>query len=153
MTNRSRLRRLRELLDQIERLPASYESERMLREIRARIVDVDTGVTPRAMLPVDPDPTLAFEPAPPTAHMPRAVASAPAGRRPPPGRRKPVPEAPAEVGSPSEAVASTFGDDGDWLSRAATDEVLSLADSAPHLPAGEARAELDRRPWTRGLRG
>jgi hypothetical protein len=146
-----RLRRLRELLDQIERLPASHESERMLREVRARIVDVDTGVAPREMLPVDPDPTLAIVSAPPTAQTPKVVAS------PPPVRRKPVPEAPAEAvpasGAGSTAPASSFGDDGDWLSRAATDEVLSLADSAPHLPAGEARAGLDRRPWTRGLRG
>ena len=121
----------------------------MLREIRARIVDVDTGVKPRAMLPVDPDPRLAVEPAPaPPADVDRGRPD-----RPPPARRKPVPEAPAEVASPAEAVGSTFGDDGDWLSRAAKDEVLSLADSAPHLPAGEPRAELDRRPWTRGLRG
>lgn len=151
MSRERRLRRLRELLDQIERLPASHESERMLREVRARIVDVDTGVAPREMLPVDPDPTTAIVSAPPTAHTPKVIAS------PPPVRRKPVPEAPAEVVSPagdgSAAAASAFGDDGDWLSRAATDEVLSLADSAPLLPAGEARAGLDRRPWTRGLRG
>jgi len=42
----------------------------MLSEVRARVVDVDTGVTPRAMLPVDLVPTPA----------PKAVASTRADR-------------------------------------------------------------------------
>jgi hypothetical protein len=162
VSSEQRLRRLRELLERIEQLPASSESERMLREVRARIVDVDTGVTPRAMLPVDPDPTLATDPGPPAARA-KAIAGSPAGhdgRRSdgrPAEQRKPVHAARPEAGSGSSdritAVGSSFADDGDWLSLVGTDEVLSLDDSAPLGPAGEAGAGHDRRPWTRGLRG
>jgi hypothetical protein len=151
MSSEHRLRRLRELLNRIEQLPASSETERMLREVRARLVDVDTGVTPRPMLPVDPDPMLATGPGPPTAHAPKAPARPPVdhdrGRRegPPPGRRKPVHTA-------ATAGLALAGDRG-WLSLVASDEVLSLDDASPLLPAGEARAGHDSRPWRRGLRG
>jgi hypothetical protein len=145
---------LRELLARIEQLPASSERERMLGEVRARVVDVDTGVTPRAMLPVDPGPR--------TAPAPKAVASTRADRDrgcpdgPPPQRSKAVPGAPPEAVSASGAGAAAVGlsaaEDREWLSLVATNEVLSLDDSAQLSPAGEARVARDR-PWTRGLRG
>ena len=50
----NRLQRLKQLLARIEQLPPSEERDRILSEVRARAVDVDTGETPRAMLPVDP---------------------------------------------------------------------------------------------------
>jgi hypothetical protein len=50
----ARLQRLRELAAQLEQLPASDERERMLAEVRSRAVDLDTGVKPRAMLPIEP---------------------------------------------------------------------------------------------------
>jgi hypothetical protein len=163
VSSEHRLQRLRELLARIEQLPASSESERMLREVRARVVDVDTGVTPRAMLPVDPVPTVATDPAPPTAHASTAVARTHADHdRGRPGGRpsepaKSVYAAPREAVSRSGACITTVGlacaDDGDWLSLIGADEVLSLDDSASLAPAGEARAGHDRRPWTRGLRG
>jgi hypothetical protein len=163
MSSEHRLRRLRELLNRIEQLPASSETERMLREVRARVVDVDTGVTPRAMLPVDPDPMLATDPGPPTAHAPKALVRPPVdhdrGRHegPPPERRKPAHTAPREAISRSNGCIPTaglaFAGDREWLSLVATHKVLSLDDSAPLLPAGEARAAYDRRPWRRGLRG
>jgi hypothetical protein len=156
-----RLQRLRHLLDRIEKLPASAERERMLREVRARVVDVDTGVTPRAMLTVDPDPLLATDPGPPAARAPKAVARMPAdpdGGRPAvllpePAkaiRAAPPPEAVSRAGAPAGFSLTGAGD---WLSLAGIDEVLSLDDSAPPLTAGEARAGHDPRPWTRGLRG
>ena len=74
-----RLRRLRELIAKIEQLPASAESERMLREVRARLVDVDTGVTPREMLPADPV-LAASEPG--AAGRPRAEGGREQARRP-----------------------------------------------------------------------
>ena len=49
-----RLERLRDLATRLERLPPSDARERMLAEVRSRAVDVDTGVEPRAMLPVEP---------------------------------------------------------------------------------------------------
>ena len=135
-----RLRRLRELIAKIEQLPASAESERMLREVRARLVDVDTGVTPREMLPADPS-VAASEPGPPAARPPKAVASKPAGQE-----RGPSDAARA-------AARLTAAEDREWLSLVATNKVLSLDDSEQISPPGEPRAGNDRRPWTRGLRG
>ena len=52
-----RLKRMKELVDQLEQLPAWPDRDRVLAEVRSRAVDVDTGVTPRAMLPVrEPTP-------------------------------------------------------------------------------------------------
>jgi hypothetical protein len=44
---------LKRLMARLEQLPVSPERERMLDEVRSRAVDLDTGVTPRAMLSVD----------------------------------------------------------------------------------------------------
>jgi len=141
MASEHRLRRLKELLARIEQLPASSERERMLAEVRARVVDVDCGVTPRAMLPVDTVPTL---PATDLERQPRE-------------RRKSVPVAPPEAVSPSAARTTTAGlsaaEDREWLSLVGTNEVLSLDNSVPLSSAGEAPVGHDPRPWTRGLRG
>jgi hypothetical protein len=61
-----RIKRLKDLVDRLERLPESEDRDRVLREVRSRAVDVDTGVTPRAMLPVR-------EPIAPRVVAPRAV--------------------------------------------------------------------------------
>ncbi len=154
-----RLQRLRELLARIEQLPASAESERMLREIRARVVDVETGIAPRAMLPVDPVPTPAIDPRPPVTHAPNAVATTRTGHdhprpeNPPPQRAKPVPAAVPRSDDRSPAAGLTAAQDREWLSLVAKNDVLSLDDAAQLSPPGEARLEQDRRPWTRGLRG
>src|SRR5215212_2817493 len=58
MATERRIRRLKDMVDRIERLPASQMRDRLLNEVRSRAVDLDTGVTPRAMLPLR-------EPAPP----------------------------------------------------------------------------------------
>jgi hypothetical protein len=125
-----RLKRLRELLDQVERLPPSAERERMLREIRGRMVDVDTGVLPRGMLPVD------------------AAAAEVAERVPRPARRPPARERarPRAVPRPEPATPDQVGTLG-------TNELLSLADSEPPAPRPDARPGRVARPWTRGLRG
>ena len=135
----------------------------MLGEVRARVVDVDTGVTPRAMLPVDPVPTPVTDPGPPTAPAPKAVASTRAhqGRRcrdgQPPQRSKALAAAPPDAVSASgprtTAVGLSAAEDREWLALVATHEILSLDDSAQLSSAGEARVAHDRRPWTRGLRG
>jgi hypothetical protein len=46
-----RLDQLRRLLDQLERLPASADRDRMLAEVRGRAVDVETGIAPTPMRP------------------------------------------------------------------------------------------------------
>src|SRR5688572_11364947 len=52
MATGRRVKRLRDLVGQIELLPDSQDRDRLLSEFRSRVVDVDTGVTPRAMLPL-----------------------------------------------------------------------------------------------------
>ena len=52
MSGKRRLEQLRELVGRLEQLPSSAERDRVLGEVRARAVDLDTGVTPRAMLEV-----------------------------------------------------------------------------------------------------
>jgi len=73
-----RLKRLRDLLHELERLPATAERDRMIREVRARVVDVDTGVLPSALLPVYPDSKVAAEPGSPITPAPRLFAAMPA---------------------------------------------------------------------------
>src|SRR3954454_13391259 len=46
MNTRDRLEHLRTLLDRLEHMPASADRDWMLSELRARAVDVETGVTP-----------------------------------------------------------------------------------------------------------
>jgi hypothetical protein len=47
-----RVKRLKDLVEMVMRLPESPERDRLLSEVRSRAVDLDTGVTPRAMLPM-----------------------------------------------------------------------------------------------------
>jgi hypothetical protein len=44
---------LKRLVERLEQLPASPQRDRVLSEVRSRAVDLDTGVTPRAMLTED----------------------------------------------------------------------------------------------------
>jgi hypothetical protein len=127
-----RLKRLRELVVQLEQLPPTAERDRMLREVRARVVDVDTGETPRAFSATDVDPRLAAKPAPP----PKVVAPKPV-ERPQPLKRVPTP-----LREPVRPATPDF----------AADVLLSLDDSAVFWP-DEAEAEHVTAPWTRGLRG
>ena len=125
VSSEPRVKRLRELLQQIERLPPSAERERMLREVRGRLVDVDTGVTTRGMMPVDAESRPVVGPSPAAARRPKP------GRRPPAAPR-PEPSDPGDFGSLAEHG------------------LLSLGDPAPPPPPRPA----DRpRPWARGLRG
>lgn len=72
MTRAGRLQRLRGLIAKIELLPVSPERDRLLSEFRSRAVDIDTGVAPRAMLPMadpTPDPVVKLSrPVPPAGH-------------------------------------------------------------------------------------
>ena len=54
---------LKRLVARLELLPASPQRDWMLCEVRSRAVDLDTGVPPRAMLPVDA-PIVAPKPPP-----------------------------------------------------------------------------------------
>jgi hypothetical protein len=120
-----RVKKLKDLVDMLERLPASPDRDRVLSEVRSRAVDLDTGVTPRAMLPIR-------EPTPP-AVMPRLpkVDRVPRIQRPAPAAAAAV--EPARPEQPPRL-----------------DDLLSLED-AP-LPYARAYGDQAVRPWTLGLR-
>src|SRR5881398_1641115 len=90
MNDRDRLEQLRELLARLERMPASGERDWMLREVRARAVDVETGVRPVAMRALPGDDAEPEIPAAPQASrieaatrvLPSKARRRPASRRP-----------------------------------------------------------------------
>jgi hypothetical protein len=131
-----RLKRLKDLVDQLERLPESPERDRVLAEVRSRAVDVDTGVTPRAMLPVR-------EPTPPsTAAKPR-----PKPYRPGAITRTAPPARPVQPARPVPARAAA-----DELGVLLWDDRLSLED-APELAPLPTNSDGTVPPWALGLRG
>jgi hypothetical protein len=122
-----RLTRLRALIARLERLPASAETDWMLREARARMVDVETGERPEAMRPLVEEET-------PPPQEPR--------RRRLPVKRTPEPQAPPEpparvVPEPPRTVPID------------TERLLWLEDS----PSDEDSSPAGDEPWKRGLRG
>jgi hypothetical protein len=135
MATGRRVKRLRDLVAQIELLPVSPDRERLLSEFRSRLVDVDTGVTPRAMLPL------------------RESAPVPDLRRPPQRDRAPSitpPPAPAvELSRPASAAPKNV-EEPFWV-----DERLSLEDSLglSPLPMFGRGAKRAIPSWTFGLRG
>jgi hypothetical protein len=134
-----RVKRLKDLVGQLERLPASPDRDRVLAEVRSRAVDVDTGVTPRAMLPVrEPTP-------PPLAPKPR-----PKRYRPGAIARPPSPARPVQPARP--APARTAADD---LGVLLWDDRLSLEDAPELAPLPHAPRNPDGSipPWALGLRG
>lgn len=125
-----RVKRLKDLIDVIMRLPESPDRDRLLSEIRSRAVDLDTGVTPRAMLPLrEPAPT--------------AVAVAP--RRP--KRRAVMPPAPPRAPAPPPSSLADL----DWDKALSETALLSLDDAPDCWPAQQD--DRSGRPWTLGLRG
>lgn len=126
-----RVKRLKDLIDVIMRLPESPDRDRLLSEVRSRAVDLDTGVTPRAMLPVrEPAPV----PDAPRLPKRRAV-------KPPAPRRAPA--------QPAPALGSTA--DLDWDKVLSETDLLSLDDAPDCWPARPD--DRSARPWTVGLRG
>ena len=134
-----RLKRLKDLVDQLERLPASEDRDRILAEVRSRAVDVDTGVTPRAMLPVrEPIPPPSAPKRRPESYPPRATTRTPSLARP------------AQPARPVLARAST-----EDLGVLLWDDRLSLEDSPELAPLPPAPRNPDGSvpPWAFGLRG
>jgi hypothetical protein len=141
MATTRRVKQLRDLVDQIVLLPVSPERDRLLSEVRSRAVDVDTGVKPRAMLPL------------------RELAPAPVVRTPPQRDSRqasrgwqPSPAAPAvELACRASAASRSKNREEPFR----VDERLSLEDSLrlsplPHVPTRDDRAIPS---WTLGLRG
>ena len=128
MTRPERLERLRARIAEIELLPASPERDRLLSEFRSRAVDVDTGVTPRAVRAAEPAPDPVR-----VSRRPRSIA-----REPESVAEAPPPAPPADGVEPS----------GEPLSVA---ERLSLDDTAP--PPAESPDDSAVPTWRLGLRG
>jgi len=129
----NRLQRLKDLLARLEQLPASEERDRILSEVRARAVDVDTGETPRAMLPVDPAVLPPVVLAKARLAAPRTSFVAPYKPR----TVRPIPPPTPPSAPPTERP---------MVELLSVDERLCLDDT----PAPDAQAP---RPWERGLRG
>lgn len=129
-----RVKRLKDLVDRLERLPPSPDRDRVLSEVRSRAVDVDTGVTPRAMLPIrEPTPALVVV-RPPKRDRASGIR-----------RTAPLPPAPAVELARSATGAAKDPEQALWAG-----ERLSLEDSP--LPHIRARGDRTVRPWTHGLR-
>ena len=137
MATEPRIQRLRDMVAQLERLPASPDRDRLLDEVRSRAVDVDTGVTPRSMLPMrEPGPAPVI-----TRPTPRHGAKI---------TRRVAPWTPApSAGSARRSdAAGPTNDPEQWPVPGGH---LSLEDTPqPHVLVSGNRAVP---PWTLGLRG
>ncbi len=141
MATQGRIQRLRDMVAQIERLPESPERDRLLSEVRSRAVDVDTGVSPRAMLP------LREPPPPPLTVLPR-----PAKRDNARFIRRVVPRTPAPAVESARHRSAAAGPPMPPERSFLLDDYLSLED-APSLPDIRVGDDLAAAPWTFGLRG
>jgi hypothetical protein len=145
VSSEQRLTRLRELIDQLERLPPSAERDRMLREVRVRVVDVDTGELTSAMRPVDADPGGAPDRGPRPSRAAKPAAAAPPAPAAPQQRRAAAPTPPPERAPDPLAGAEIIA--------LAAGELLSLDDTEAEPQEHEPRSGRVVGPWTRGLRG
>jgi hypothetical protein len=141
MATGRRVKRLREMVDQIERLPLSPDRDRLLSEVRSRAVDVDTGVTPRAIRPLREPETAPVLPKPPKRDRSTSIT-----------RMAPPLAAPAvEFARSPSAANSRYQslEQPPW-----PDGQLSLEDSLqPSPPEVRGRSGRPVPPWTLGLRG
>ena len=143
MNDRDRLDQLRGLLDRVGRMPASADRDWTLAQVRARVVDVETGTptTPMRALPPDElEAEIAAERSPRAGTPPRAKI------RP----RKPSRRAQrARLGHPAARTPPVR------IRERGLDEVVDLLeqDGVMCLEEPAAAATAARRPWTRGLRG
>ena len=139
MATEPRIQRLRDMVAQLERLPASPDRDRLLSEVRSRAVDVDTGVTPRSMLPMrEPKPE------------PARVLTRPTTRHRAKIAKREAPWTPAPSAGPARRsdAADPTGDLEQWPVLGGH---LSLEDTPqPHVVVSGNRAVP---PWTLGLRG
>ena len=133
-----RLIKLRALIDRLERLPTSAESEWMLREARARMVDVETGEMPSGMRPLAEPPPPPPEPRRPAPRQPQRIEPEPPVSEASTGRV----DGGGEKSAAADASDASFGTEG----------VLSLEDSSSDGPDGNGGG-AGTRPWRRGLRG
>jgi hypothetical protein len=156
MNDRDRLEQLRALLVRLERMPASAERDWMLGEVRARAVDVETGVKPAAMRALSGDGAEPEIPAAPEASDIEAVETVPPPKpRRTPACRRPAAHAPwvtprARLSTPASRSSLAAA-----RQRAARESVVDLLEQGGVLCLDEQPAVADgaSRPWSSGLRG
>jgi hypothetical protein len=136
MSSADRVTQLRDLADRLARLPATEERDRMLRKVRARAVDLDTGVTTRLGL-TGAARKRAVPVVIPVAVLEVARASL-KGWHPRTAR--------SNLAAVGDRVATLRSSD-----VLAADERLTLEDSP--APEGPAPGRRGHRAWERGLRG
>src|SRR4051812_27397293 len=155
MNDRDRLEQLRGLLDRLERLPASADRDWMLREVRARAVDVETGVKPAALRAL------------PQEEANGAIAAAQASPAEPPGARgggesagaKPARREPEGAAAGASRAGRVVGISRPSLpavrERVGDESAVDLLGQSGLLCLGEppADAAAASRPWSGGLRG
>ena len=129
-----RVKRLKDLIDVVMRSPESPDRDRLLSELRSRAVDLETGVTPRAMLPLR-EPAAA--PVPVAPRLPK--------------RRAVMPPAPPRTPAPTPAPALRSTAELDWDKVLSETPLLSLDDVPNCWPAQQD--DRSARPWAAGLRG
>ena len=158
MTGHDRLTQLRVLVERLEGMPASPDRDWMLAEVRSRAVDIDTGIAPRPMRPLESETALESEPV--TAKRPAKVAPPRSPAKPVQRRVEPRIPAPALAPRPQPAAEAPFweatvpapaGRD-DRIDLLALDGLLNLGDDAPGAEPAEGDAGVTR-PWAGGLRG
>jgi hypothetical protein len=163
MNDGNRLERLRLLCARLERLPASAHRDWILSEVRARAVDVETGVRPRSMRQFDADAAI---PPPTTGEPHRATVDSgpPPPKRTAAARTRRPPEpghfAARAISSPGEAAIPPTPDAPVAGGRAERPDCVDLLGDGGLLCLGEVSpgaAPMDRHtplpPWARGLRG
>lgn len=154
MTDRDRLEQLDVLIERLRGLPASPNRDWMIGEVRARKVDVETGVRPGPLRTREPRAT------PPPSEASGPAPAPRAGRLP----RRPTRSRSGETARPAEhhrAESHVPPAPGPAAAAAARSEQrIDLLEIGGELSLGELPAEapaidghLESRPWARGLRG
>jgi hypothetical protein len=150
-----RLVHLRVLLNRLERMPASADRDWMLSEVRARAVDVETGVTPAKVraLPVEDAPVPAVVTPAKVRALPVEGAPVPAVATP--VRRKPAPSRRAAETVTRLVVPITPSSLVAVRARARHDSAVDLLQPGELLCLGDSSADsaAATRPWVCGLRG
>ncbi len=157
MNERDRLGQLRELLVRLERMPASAERDWMLGEVRARAVDIETGVTPAAMRALsapgaEPEAAVRSE----ASHVAAAETVPPRKPRRRPASRRPL--ARAAWGAPRARLATPASRSplAAPRGRVAHESVVDLLEQGGVLCLDDQQpgaADGASRPWSGGLRG
>jgi hypothetical protein len=157
MNDRDRLEQLRVMVERLEGLPASENRDWMLREVRSRAVDLDTGVRPGPVRPIHHNVEIDHAaPRAPRGSAPARPARTRSGRpavalRLPPGVPTALVRARSSDRAPRYGPAPTGGraEPRDHADPLGVDERLSLDDQPAGEPVDSGHASP---PWARGLR-